>query len=116
LRPVLTGWFSEFATRDRTDATEQVSYGRGPAQIGHTRTAAGLRVKAKLDTRRYPTGRVVTRARKIAIQAASTYRGSLACCLQPARPASFKSQTLGFAITTVPIRCVSRTCVRLRPR
>jgi Rhodopirellula transposase DDE domain len=30
--------------------------------IGHTRTAAGLRVKAKLDTRRYPTGRVVTRA------------------------------------------------------
>src|SRR5216684_4845127 len=32
------------------------------ALIGHTRTAAGLRVKAKLDTRRYPTGRVVTRA------------------------------------------------------
>ena len=30
--------------------------------IGHTRTAAGLRVKAKLDKRRYPTGRVVTRA------------------------------------------------------
>ena len=30
--------------------------------IGHTRTAAGLRVKAKLDQRRYPTGRVVTRA------------------------------------------------------
>lgn len=28
--------------------------------IGHTRTAAGLRVKAKLDKRRYPTGRVVT--------------------------------------------------------
>ena len=25
--------------------------------IGHTRTAAGLRVKAKLDKRRYPTGR-----------------------------------------------------------
>ena len=30
--------------------------------IGHTRTAAGLRVKAKLDKRRYPTGRLVTRA------------------------------------------------------
>jgi hypothetical protein len=30
--------------------------------IGHTRTAAGLRVKARLDKRRYPTGRVVTRA------------------------------------------------------
>lgn len=27
--------------------------------IGHTRTAAGLRVKAKLDKRRYPTGVVV---------------------------------------------------------
>jgi hypothetical protein len=30
--------------------------------IGHTRTAAGLRVHAKLDKRRYPTGRVVTPA------------------------------------------------------
>src|SRR6202171_5434187 len=30
--------------------------------IGHTRTATGLRVKAKLDKRRYPTGHVVTRA------------------------------------------------------
>jgi len=30
--------------------------------IGHTRTAAGLRVKAKLDTMHYPTGVVVTRA------------------------------------------------------
>jgi hypothetical protein len=30
--------------------------------IGHTRTAAGLRVKAKLDTATYPTGVVVTRA------------------------------------------------------
>jgi hypothetical protein len=29
--------------------------------IGHTRTAAGLRVKAKLDTTAYPTGVVVTR-------------------------------------------------------
>jgi hypothetical protein len=32
------------------------------ALIGHTRTAAGLRVKAKLDKRRYATGVVVTRA------------------------------------------------------
>ena len=30
--------------------------------IGHTRTARGLRVKAKLDKRRYKTGLVVTRA------------------------------------------------------
>ena len=30
--------------------------------IGHTRTAAGLRVKATLDPRTYPTGVVVTRA------------------------------------------------------
>jgi len=30
--------------------------------IGHTRTAAGLRVKAKLDKAKYPTGVVVTRA------------------------------------------------------
>ena len=30
--------------------------------IGHTRTAAGLRVKATLDTATYPTGVVVTRA------------------------------------------------------
>ena len=30
--------------------------------IGHTRTATGLRVKAKLDKRRYQTGRVVTPA------------------------------------------------------
>jgi hypothetical protein len=30
--------------------------------IGNTRTAAGLRVKAKLDKRKYRTGRVVTQA------------------------------------------------------
>ena len=30
--------------------------------IGHTRTAAGLRVKAKLDTRTYPMGVPVSRA------------------------------------------------------
>ena len=32
------------------------------ALIGHTRTAAGLRVKAKLDKRRYATGVVITKA------------------------------------------------------
>jgi len=32
------------------------------ALIGHTRTAAGLRVKARLDKRRYATGVTVTRA------------------------------------------------------
>ena len=30
--------------------------------IGSTRTAAGLRVKAKLDKRNYPTGEVTTKA------------------------------------------------------
>ena len=30
--------------------------------VGHTRTATGLRVKAKLDKRRYQTGLVVTKA------------------------------------------------------
>ena len=35
---------------------------RGKPLIGHTRTAAGLRVKAKLDTRTYPTGVPVSRA------------------------------------------------------
>lgn len=29
--------------------------------IGHTRTEAGLRVKAKADKRKYPTGVVVTK-------------------------------------------------------
>ena len=35
--------------------------------IGHTRTAAGLRVKATLDTATYPTGVVVTRAQMNAL-------------------------------------------------
>jgi len=35
--------------------------------IGHTRTAAGLRVKARLDTMTYPTGVVVTRAQMNAL-------------------------------------------------
>ena len=29
--------------------------------IGHTRTAAGLRVKARLDKRKYPTGVIITK-------------------------------------------------------
>jgi hypothetical protein len=38
--------------------------------IGHTRTAAGLRVKAKLDKGRYPTGVVITKAKmnEVALQ------------------------------------------------
>jgi hypothetical protein len=35
--------------------------------IGHTRTATGLRVKATLDTTKYPTGIVVTRAQMDAL-------------------------------------------------
>ncbi len=37
--------------------------------IGNTRTKAGLRVKAKLDKRKYPTGVVITKEQmeKIAI-------------------------------------------------
>ena len=35
--------------------------------IGHTRTAAGLRVKAKLDERKYPTGVVITKAEMAAL-------------------------------------------------
>jgi len=48
---------------------------RGPTQhsrssfatilIGHTTTSTGLRVDAKLDKRRYKTGRVVTRAQGV---------------------------------------------------
>ena len=35
--------------------------------IGQTRTAAGLRVKAKLDKRKYPTGEVTTNAQMRAL-------------------------------------------------
>jgi Rhodopirellula transposase DDE domain len=42
------------------------------ALIGHTRTATGLRVKAKLDTRRYPTGCVVTQPRSLSTSARSS--------------------------------------------
>ena len=33
LRPVLTGWFSEFAARDEIDAGQNVAYGSGPARF-----------------------------------------------------------------------------------
>ena len=33
MRPVLTGWFSEFAARDRTAAGQAVLYGDGPARF-----------------------------------------------------------------------------------
>jgi len=33
LRPVLTGWFSEFGELERRDATDHVEYGRGPARF-----------------------------------------------------------------------------------
>jgi hypothetical protein len=35
--------------------------------IGKTRTAAGLRVRAKLDKRKYPTGEVTTNAQMHAL-------------------------------------------------
>ena len=33
MRPVLTGWFSEFGTRDRVDAGQSIAYGSGPARF-----------------------------------------------------------------------------------
>ena len=44
--------------------------------IGHTRTASGLRVKAKVDKRKYPTGVAVTNAqmKDLALHP-STFRG-----------------------------------------
>ena len=33
LRPVLTGWFSEFGELERGEATDRVTYGRGPARF-----------------------------------------------------------------------------------
>src|SRR5207249_3831647 len=33
MRPVLTGWFSEFAARDHLDAGQSVTYGSGPARF-----------------------------------------------------------------------------------
>ena len=44
--------------------------------IGHTRMAAGLRVKAKLNKRKYPTGVVVTKAQMDALALTTeTFRG-----------------------------------------
>ena len=52
--------------------------------IGNTRTAAGLRVKAKLDKRKYPTGVVVTKAQMSALAlTANDFRGEWNYELQP---------------------------------
>jgi len=52
--------------------------------IGNTRTAAGLRVKAKLDKRKYPTGAVVTNAQMNALAlTVHDFRGEWNYELQP---------------------------------
>ncbi len=52
--------------------------------IGHTRTAAGLRVKAKLNKRKYPTGVVVTKAQMSALALTTdTFRGEWNYELRP---------------------------------
>ena len=52
--------------------------------IGNTRTAAGLRVKAKLDKRKYPTGVVVTNAQMNALAlTADSFRGEWNYELRP---------------------------------
>ena len=52
--------------------------------IGHTRTAAGLRVKAKLNKRKYPTGVVVTKAQMDALALTTeTFRGEWNYELRP---------------------------------
>ncbi len=52
--------------------------------IGNTRTAAGLRVRAKLDKRKYPTGAVVTNAQMNALAlTAHEFRGEWNYELQP---------------------------------
>ena len=52
--------------------------------IGHTRTAAGLRVKAKLNKRKYPTGVVVTKAQMdVLALTTETFRGEWNYELRP---------------------------------
>ena len=52
--------------------------------IGHTRMAAGLRVKAKLNKRKYPTGVVVTKAQMDALALTTeTFRGEWNYELRP---------------------------------
>jgi len=52
--------------------------------IGNTRTAAGLRVKAKLDKRKYPTGAVVTKAQMKALELTpDSFRGEWNYELKP---------------------------------
>ena len=54
--------------------------------IGNTRTAAGLRVKAKLDKRKYPTGVVVTKAEMDALSLhAHAFHGEWNYELRPRR-------------------------------
>jgi len=56
--------------------------------IGHTRTARGLRVKAKLDKRKYPTGVVVTKAQMNSLDLRSdTFRGEWNYELRPRKSA-----------------------------
>jgi transposase len=57
--------------------------------IGHTRTEAGLRVMAKIDSRKYPTGVVVTTAQMKAIALhPSTFRGEWNYELRPRKLAN----------------------------
>lgn len=57
--------------------------------IGHTRTEAGLRVMAKLDSRKYPTGVVVTAAQMKALALhPSTFRGEWNYELRPRKLAN----------------------------
>jgi hypothetical protein len=52
--------------------------------IGNTRTAAGLRVKAKLDKRKYPTGKVVTKTQMESLSfTTDDFRGEWNYELQP---------------------------------
>ena len=52
--------------------------------IGHTRTAAGLHVKAKLNKRKYPTGATVTKAQMDALALTTdTFRGEWNYELRP---------------------------------
>ena len=55
--------------------------------IGHTRTAAGLRVKAKLDSRKYPTGVEITKDQMKRLNLVKhEFRGDWNYELRPRRP------------------------------
>ena len=52
--------------------------------IGHTETATGLRVKAKLDKRRYKTGVIVTTAEMHALAIdPHSFHGDWNCAVRP---------------------------------